>query len=497
VKTPGASDWVKKQCASAGANCLEQGCCADEGMQCYAKDVGWAECKYGCMDPDAPWKGDGWSCEEIGPRTPQGPWIAQMASQKPVADWVAQECANGGEDCTHKQCCVEEGHQCYVKVKGWSACRADCPNGPDLWDVDDAPWNCSTLGPRTPGFAQSNSGHRPVADWVKNKCAKRDADCRETRCCIDEGHRCYEKNDGWATCKRMCDAGKQEYDAGNESWTCNELGPRTPRPWGSPSLFCFNVVTFNEWSSEPELVKGQIERGAGIFECDEYAVFSTVEPIFVGIGPMGKVTSIQFEPAEITTSKDGTSGNAELFMHVWDAVQQDGRWSTTDWTVKVDPDAVLITSRLRLHLEEPTGTAAYIVNCNKPYMPEGPMMFGALEALSEKAMEAYFNRGHECIANMMWKSWGEDWFMGHCLDFLQVTQVHDYDIYSDGVCTGVDCGHATAAAFHPKKDIDSWIACYEQATSSSEPEPVHEDDGGGDSGDEVGDQGGAQWQGRM
>ncbi|CAK0838739.1 unnamed protein product [Prorocentrum cordatum] len=465
AETAGPADWVKKQCAQSGTNCIEVGCCADEGKQCYAKDSGWGQCKYGCVDPAEPWKGLEWSCEEIGPRTPQGkpaPWENQRAT----APWVEAECAGPGEDCSKHQCCKEEGQQCYTKNEEWSACRPQCEEGPDLWDNNYEPWSCSSLGSRTPGFARGHTGADPVSDWVATKCANQTKDCRKQRCCADPGHACYEKNEEWATCMKSCDPGKHEYDADNLPWTCNQIGPRTPVLWGSPSLFCYSVITINDYSSEPELVKGQIERGSGIFECDEYAVYSTAEPTVVGIGPSGKVTTIQFEPAEITTSKDGTSGNAELFMHVWDAVKADNRWSTTDWTVKVDPDAVLIPFRLRQHLRDHTGQTAYIVNCNKPLLPEGPMMFGALEAFSQSALGVYFAREQECIGGMYWKDWGEDWFMGHCLDFLGVEQVHDYEIYSDGVCTGVDCSNPVAAAFHPKKDIGSWSACYEEALAA-------------------------------
>jgi hypothetical protein len=478
-ETPGVADWVEKQCSRSGDNCLSTGCCADEGKQCYAKDAGWAECKYGCIDPEQPWKGAGWSCEEVGPRTPNGkpaPW----EYQRPIADWVKDECAGPGEDCSQSQCCKEAGQQCFTKNNGWAACRPACEEGPDLWDIDYDPWACATIGMKTPGFASGHTGADPVQDWVGKKCGKKNKDCQKQRCCADPGHACYRKNDEWATCMRSCDPGKHEYDIDNASWSCEQLGPRTPVLWGSPSLMCFSVIVINGYSSEPELVKGQIERGSGIFECDEYAVYSTADPTVIGIGPSGKVTTIQFAPAEIVTSKDGTAGNAELFMHVWDAVRDDGRYSTTDWTVKVDPDAVLIPFRLRQHLEEHTGDNVYVVNCNKPFLPEGPMMFGALEAFSKQAIQVYFDRGHECISDMYWKDWGEDWFMGHCLDYLGVTQDHDYDIYSDGVCTGVDCSNAGAAAFHPKKDIGSWVACYEEALAAGNTKQDKKDDDGED-----------------
>ncbi|CAK0910103.1 unnamed protein product, partial [Prorocentrum cordatum] len=46
----------------------------------------------------------------------------------------------------------------------------------------------------------------------------------------------------------------------------------TTTSWGFPSVFCWSVVT--PWGYEPPLVATQYERGAGIFNCDGYAVLS-------------------------------------------------------------------------------------------------------------------------------------------------------------------------------------------------------------------------------
>mmetsp|Transcript_108818 Transcript_108818/g.302519 ORF Transcript_108818/g.302519 Transcript_108818/m.302519 type:complete len:229 (+) Transcript_108818:298-984(+) len=196
--------------------------------------------------------------------------------------------------------------------------------------------------------------------------------------------------------------------------------------------------------------------GAGIFACDEYSIFSTER------FTIGAVETITFIPAPVVMSKDNTAGNTELFMHVWDSVKQAGLWQATDWTIKVDPDAVLLPQRLRRHLEPHTGQKVYMVNCAKPYMPEGPMMFGAMEAISSAAIAEYFAKVGDCAGGLPWKAWGEDLFMGKCLEKIGVQRANDFHIYSDGVCTGVDCTDPDAAAFHPKKDVASWLACLEE-----------------------------------
>jgi len=206
--------------------------------------------------------------------------------------------------------------------------------------------------------------------------------------------------------------------------------------------------------------------GAGIWECDKFAIFCT-EKLSVGEGKKA-IETITFEPAEVVQSKDATAGNAELFMHVWESVRDSGLYKETDWTIKVDPDAVLLPSRLRQHLDKFTGQKGYIVNCAKPYMPEGPMMFGALEAISRLALDMYVWKMDDCKNGLPWQQWGEDLFMGKCLEKIGVSRINDWQIYSDGVCRGVDCGDPDAAAFHPMKDVDSWMRCLEQTKNPHE-----------------------------
>jgi hypothetical protein len=223
------------------------------------------------------------------------------------------------------------------------------------------------------------------------------------------------------------------------------------------------------WSqAEQDLIKVMLNRSAGIFVCDTFALFSTRYPVIdFGVLPKwGSVKTIPFRNAAVMTSKDGTAGNSQLFINFWEAVKADGRYKLSDWTVKVDPDAILLPGRLRWHLGPHTGQKVYIVNCNKPLLPEGPMMFGALEAISKSAIAAYLEKSMDCQTGLpAFKTWGEDWFMGHCLEKLGVQRVQDFTIYQDGVCTGVWCGDTVAAAFHPKKDVASYTECLDLALS--------------------------------
>jgi len=233
--------------------------------------------------------------------------------------------------------------------------------------------------------------------------------------------------------------------------------PCKPIPWGFPSLFCFSVV--RPLGYEPAVLGKQLEKEAGIFACDEYAVYSEVY-FHISEG----VATVPFTPAKVEISKDGTVRNTELFMHVWQAIKQDFRSRNMDWTVKVDPDAVILPERLRLHLAPRNGASVYIKNCGAHHGPGWPMMFGALEVFSRKAITAYFEGAEKCKENLVWKSWGEDFYMMNCLDYLGVSSLADMDIISDGICKGSNCGDAKAAAFHPFNTADKWQDCWQAAT---------------------------------
>jgi len=455
-RAPAASDWVAKVCAAPGTACAAKACCSTPGQQCYEKNPYYAECREKCTKP--------WTCKTRGSRTPL-PALQAWQTEGKVADWVADKCSASGDDCRKTKCCSAAGNQCFEKNASWAVCRGSCKAGPDLYDSDSSEWSCNALGPRTPGVATGEpwTTGQNLSKWVKNVCAAtgNGVDCSDAKCCKDSGKQCYRKNDKWSTCMTSCTPGAMPGDdSGN--WTCEEVGPRTYRSWGSPSIYCFSVVQPANY--EPGLVKAQAEKGLGIFACDQFSVFST-QKFFIGNGPLGPVETVTFLPAPVVRSKDYTAGNAELFMHVWDSVRNLGLYKATDWSVKVDPDAVLLPERLRWHLKPHTGEKGYVVNCAKPYMPEGPMMFGAMEAITGPAIQTYFDRAGECTGGLPWQEWGEDLFMGKCLEKLGVARINDFHIYSDGVCTGVDCADPDAAAFHPKKDIVSWMACYHQTFS--------------------------------
>ena len=122
---------------------------------------------------------------------------------------------------------------------------------------------------RPPGLAKVSEEVR-IQDWVGTHCSADNENCTGTMCCSNPTSQCYEKSHGWAVCMRGCNPGQpREGDADDNPWTCAALGPRTPRAWGHPSLYCFAVAQI--WSPEGDVIQAQIntDGGAGIFACEQ------------------------------------------------------------------------------------------------------------------------------------------------------------------------------------------------------------------------------------
>merc|ERR1719410_490458 len=84
---------------------------------------------------------------------------------------VVKECSATGQDCSKTVCCKTKGFQCFKKNEKWASCRPWCAVGPDPTDSDPLPWNCTALGPQTPGPAPAPDYAAKAASWVQKKCA--------------------------------------------------------------------------------------------------------------------------------------------------------------------------------------------------------------------------------------------------------------------------------------------------------------------------------------
>jgi len=112
------------------------------------------------------------------------------------------------------------------------------------------------------------------------------------------------------------------------------------------------------------------------------------------------------------------------------------------------------------------GQKVYVVNCNKfPGSPNFPMMYGAVEVFSQSAMVQYAQNSWKCGKQLPWASWGEDYYMTHCMDFIGVGRIGDFGILGDNMCTGANCADGGIASFHPFKSEGLWMQCWGKATA--------------------------------
>lgn len=459
--------WVQENCSDTGADCSKKGCCKDKGKQCYKKAEKWSGCKEECVPGPDPMdsNNDTWDCAEIGMRTP-GPRSGGKAS-----DWVKDYCTEKNANCFDTRCCKDAGLQCFMKTKGYATCMRECVPGPLLADANSDIWNCTPMGGRTPGMAAAESPSKYVADWVKTNCSKVGENCLDTMCCADPTNQCYQKNEKWASCSRGCKVGVHKEDKDKKKWSCAHLGPRTPRKWGKPTLYCYSVIRLQSYEADILRMQAKTDGGIGIFGCDEYDVFAAQGRGWIGDGPDGPVWTHHFIDAPVTRSVDNTAGNTALFRNVWFAVQKVGKWAFTDWTIKMDPDAVLFHARLRKHLAPHTGKPVFIQNCASYTLVQqgGAMMFGSVEALSNQAMSRYFNQGVNACNNNF--QFGEDRWLGLCLKSIGVWPVTDPGTLGDKLCVpGVfSCaGPDKRAAYHFYKDVGSWMNCYQQGKAAGD-----------------------------
>jgi len=167
------------------------------------------------------------------------------------------ECASAAVDCTRSGCCAADGAQCYQKNETAAFCKLECREGPEMTDEEYAIWTCKKLGPRSRGITRPiNWTMVRVPDWVQDACSPKGENCLRTRCCSDDGMQCYAKDEGqWAVarCKTSCMPGPDLEDTDATSWSCEEIGPRTP---GIPPADTTSSE-LPEWATRHCAVSGQ------------------------------------------------------------------------------------------------------------------------------------------------------------------------------------------------------------------------------------------------
>jgi len=254
--------------------------------------------------------------------------------------------------------------------------------------------------------------------------------------------------------------------------------------YSATNLFCFAFYTKDTGSTKPsyelELLRTSLFLGAGIFGCEAYRVFSDVS---TWLSP-GNVDTVMVEDVEnnfhFAKRKDtGTWINSNMFIQTWKKIKEENMWSSKDWTVKVDADAVFLPMRLREKLGslEVTPKGIYLENCK--FVKFG--FFGNLEVISRQGFATFIANLDDCKKALNYlgreedygmEPWGEDLFMQRCMDLNGVDRVSAWDVTTDGACEAYrpenmkknkkwkpDCAVTTTAAMHPFKKPKDYFSC--------------------------------------
>eukprot|EP00435_Cladocopium_sp_Y103_P044111 s784_g12.t1 len=117
------------------------------------------------------------------------------------------------------------------------------------------------------------------------------------------------------------------------------------------SLYCWALMM--PFGYEAGLLLEQKRQGVGIFECDEWAVYSNQSMMADGSPfpfPVHEVTGPNGEPISLFVPLGGrwhTALNRDVFNQVWLKVVEVDHYRKHDWIVKVDPDSVFFPKRLK------------------------------------------------------------------------------------------------------------------------------------------------------
>lgn len=321
-------------------------------------------------------------------------------------------------------------------------------------------------------------------------CSKPGENCYSTGCCQVSGHECFTRWPGRAQCNETCTVGEAGF-------TCEIVSPHSVpvvRPLGQ-KLYCFSVYTKDTGNAadpnneELELLKAQFRNGVSIFTCEQWDVFSDVS-VFLGHDTHEatiRVDDVLGEFHQVKTQETGTWVNWGLFYQVWIKIREVGKWEQTDYTVKVDADAVFVPERLRDWLSTVKGDSQhgmYFENCKNVQYG----FFGHLEVLSNTATRVLTQYLENCHAEFApcantgcdWNSgaWGEDMFAQRCMDHHYVDKVEAFNTTTNGACKAdrpdgqkentkwhpKDCSKVTTAAAHPFKRPQDYLQCMGEMT---------------------------------
>jgi len=241
--------------------------------------------------------------------------------------------------------------------------------------------------------------------------------------------------------------------------------PPAPQTGGyGTSTYCFSLMV--PGTDEQKLLEFQASQGLSIFACNDHDIFSNQQLMVAGSYTVTVDSDLKCDYG----GDSGTALNSWIFIAVFKALLDVGKWAQYDWTVKADPDAVFFPDRLVPILQEHVG-AGYINNCK--YGMHGPIeVFGkpAMQALSDDYDKSWDGKAPaSCVKGLHFNMWGEDMFLNQCLGkILQVGPVPlDERLMCEDHCdcpAWYWCNNGTdRVSYHPFKTVESYSNCVANA----------------------------------
>jgi hypothetical protein len=276
----------------------------------------------------------------------------------------------------------------------------------------------------------------------------------------------FSRSQQWS----LWNAGTLQQDADSLAVKADRARPRLD------SLFCVTLCGSaregrGNGSITATLLREMETARLGIFACEEFAVYSN--PV-IKLGSY-RTSLLNIDLAPLASSSLGET--ALIYEKLWDRVVADGRYAFHAWTVKVAPDAVFLPARLREALRGPgalqepqSGNGLFLQSCQRALG-----LYGALEVLSRRAVEAFVEGRERCTVNEtldgasgFLKELPKEAasFLQSCLLRLGTTRVEQLGLLAASACGGgEDWSPCTsrAVAFHPFDTVATLRQCFAAA----------------------------------
>lgn len=414
--------------------------------------------------------------------------LYHSATPAPIRSALGRTCSGSSESCWGTRCCSNPSEKCYAKDLGWAQCLETCTTGEDRPDEAEdvrTRWLCIEVmeeygeTEHAPAPASAPVGEEQSAlPWVVSTCAEEGEYCIGKSCC-GEDMKCFQKHPLYAACKKECEEGIDESEPAEEQtpWSCVEVSPEPPSGLGGESLFCFALLL--PGSYEVGLMEAQLSRQAGVFACDASAVYSNLSIKLEGTPSVETQVVEGSLHCELGGVYD-TALNSEIFVRVWKKVLSGPEFASHHWTVKADPDAVLLPARLKHHVAnykylQGRRDSVFLNNCK-----DG--LHGPIEVISRGGMNIFQGGIDKCVEAFKeeFKDFGEDVFLRHCLQHLGVGRADDFGLLKETHCDPFPGEPSPCTmgrvAFHPLKTPDEWLQCLAEASQEdAESQPQEEE----------------------